>query len=423
MIQEGIFSFLQAHPASKYYLAYSGGLDSHVLLHACVALQRHYSQGFQFEAIHIHHGLQTSADAWVVHAQQVCAALNLPLKIIYLNLQIAVGDSLEAVARQARYQAFSSYLAADQMLLTAHHQDDQAETFLLNALRGSGGAGLAAMPSVRHLGLGKLGRPLLTFSRAQLAVYAEQHQLQYVNDPTNAETQFDRNYLRHEVVPRLQARWPAVSQTLSRAASWQAEQQQLLERLLTTRLPQFAGSQINTLSVDALKGQDALMQKALLRQWLQALGFSMPSAKKLQHILSDVLGASLDATPCVAWSGCEVRRYRNDLYALKPLSQHDAKQVLVWADLEQDLYISSLDLYLSKTLLAKDLKQQASTTQVQITVRFRQGGERLIRHKGYALELKTLFQAAGVPPWERERIPLIYLGEDLRIAVGVYPAL
>ena len=136
-----------------------------------------------------------------------------------------------------------------------------------------------------------------------------------------------------------------------------------------------------------------------------------------------VADSGLDATPCVAWSGCEVRRYRNDLYALKPLSQHDAKQVLVWADLEQDLYISSLDLYLSKTLLAKDLKQQASTIQVQITVRFRQGGERLIRQKGYALELKTLFQAAGVPPWERERIPLVYLGEDLRLVVGVYPAL
>lgn len=421
MIQEGLLSFLQTNPANTYYLGYSGGLDSHVLLHACAALQVKYPQTYQFQAIHIHHGLQKIADAWVQHAEQICADLNLPLKVIYLNLKPAIGESIEALARQARYQAFSNCLTADDLLLTAHHQDDQAETFLLNALRGSGGTGLAAMPSLRPLGLGQLGRPLLRFSRQQLEAYAQHYQLSYVNDPTNAETQFDRNYLRQAIMPSLQKRWPAVTQTLSRAASWQAEQQQVLGKLLTERLLHFAGSQTDTLSVQALSTEDELMQKALLRHWLQDLGFSMPSAKKLQHILTDVLAAPLDAQPCVAWSGCELRRYRDNLYALKPLTTHDATQVIVWSNLEQDLYLPSLKRSLSKNLLTPELKQVAQASQALITVRFRQGGERVKRDKAYSLELKTLLQTAGIPPWERECLPLIYLGDDLHIVVGVYP--
>lgn len=421
MVQESLLAFLQAQAANQYYLAYSGGLDSHVLLHACAALQAQNSQSFYFQAIHIHHGLQASADAWVQHAQQICAALQLPLKLIYLNLKPAVGESIEAVARQARYQAFSACLAPNDLLLTAHHQDDQAETFLLNAVRGSGGAGLAAMPTVRPLGLGKLGRPLLACSRAQLEAYARLYDLQSINDPSNEQIQFDRNYLRHEIIPRLRSRWPSIAPTLSRAAAWQAEQQQVLNHLLTKQLEQVKGSQTATLSVLALRAEDTDLQKALIRQWLQLLGFALPSAKKLQHILTDVLAAPLDANPCVAWAGCELRRYRDDLYALKPLSQHDNKQVIVWADLEQDLILTTLNRCLSSQSLTASFKQMAANSQQSVTVRFRQGGERVQRAQGHRLELKTLFQAVGIPPWERERIPLIYLGDELHCVFGIYP--
>lgn len=421
MVQECMLAFLQAWPAKQYYLAYSGGLDSHVLLHACAVVQAQNPQQFRFQVIHIHHGLQASADAWAAHAEQVCAALQLPLKLIYLNLKPTRGESIEAVARQARYQALSACLAKDEMLLSAHHQDDQAETFLLNALRGSGGAGLAAMPPVRPLGLAYLGRPLLACSRAQLAAYAERYQLNYVDDPSNAEIQFDRNYLRHEILPRLQSRWPAASQTLSRAATWQAEQQQILEQLLTQQLAQFAGRRAQTLSVQALITVDKLMQKALIRQWLAHLGFALPAARKLEAILSTMLTASMDAMPCVKWQGCELRRYRDDLYALKPFSPHDPTQVLLWEDWEQDLYLPSLGCYLSKALLSPALKQGAKAENLPITIGFRQGGERVQREQGYSLALKQLFQAAGVPPWERERIPLVYRGDELRLVVGIYP--
>ena len=421
MVQDSILAFLNAEPAKTYYLAYSAGLDSHVLLHACAAVQAQAPNTFHFQAIHIHHGLQTCADAWVQHAEQVCAALQLPLTLIYLDLKPAVGDSIEAVARQARYQALSTCLGRDDLLLTAHHQDDQAETFLFNALRGSGGMGLAAMPAVRALGLGKLGRPLLNCSRAQLEAYAQQHQLQAVQDPSNEQTQFDRNYLRHEIIPRLRSRWPAVAQTLSRAATWQAEQQQVLDHLLAKSLVQVKGSQPATLSVAALMTQAAYLQKALIRHWLQQLGFTVPSAKKLQQILTDVLAAALDANPCVTWGGCELRRYRDDLYALTPLSPHDPKQILVWADLEQDLMIRTLNLCLSSQSLSTRFKQIVANSSLPVTVRFRQGGERVRNLQGSCLALKTLFQAAGIPPWERERIPLIYLGDDLQVVLGVYP--
>lgn len=421
MVQDRILAFLNAEPANIYYLAYSAGLDSHVLLHACAAVQAQAPKSFHFQALHIHHGLQASADAWVQHAERVCAALQLPLKLIYLNLKPATGESIEAVARQARYQALSAYLGRDDLLLTAHHQDDQAETFLLNALRGSGGMGLAAMPAVRALGLGKLGRPLLTCSRAQLEAYAQQYQLQAVQDPSNEQTQFDRNYLRHEIMPRLRNRWPAVAQTLSRAATWQAEQQQVLDDLLAEQLAQVKGGQPTTLSVAALMTQTVAMQKALIRHWLQQLGFAAPSAKKLQHILTDVLAAALDANPCVAWFGCELRRYRDDLYALEPLSPHDNQQSIVWADLEQDLVLTTLKRCLSSQSLPPRFKLMAANSQQPVTVRFRQGGERVQGTQGSHLALKTLFQAAGIPSWERERIPLIYLGDELQVVFGVYP--
>ena len=219
----------------------------------------------------------------------------------------------------------------------------------------------------------------------------------------------------------MRSRWPAVAQTLSRAATWQAEQQQVLDHLLAKSLVQVKGSQPATLSVAALMTQAAYLQKALIRHWLQQLGFTVPSAKKLQQILTDVLAAALDANPCVTWGGCELRRYRDDLYALTPLSPHDPKQILVWADLEQDLMIRTLNLCLSSQSLSTRFKQIVANSSLPVTVRFRQGGERVRNLQGSCLALKTLFQAAGIPPWERERIPLIYLGDDLQVVLGVYP--
>ena len=403
-----LLRFFQQQSATAYLIGFSGGLDSHVLLHACAGLREHYPH-LAFRALHIDHGLQAVAAAWVEHCRAVCARLAIPFAVAHLQLQIPAGESLEAVARTARYAAFSQHLQAGEMLLTAHHQNDQAETLLLHLLRGSGVNGLAAMPEVRPLARGYLGRPLLACSRAELATYAKQHGLNVIDDPSNQDSRFDRNFLRNEVMPLLEQRWPAASKTLARAARLQGESRQVLTALLREKLPHLHGSKPDTLAVSKLLAEDVAMQKALLREWLTLRGFRLPEEKKLLQVLRDVLLARPDATPCVRWEGCEMRRYRDEVYAMPPLSVHDPKQVLVW-ETRQPLVIASL----GRTLVAE------AGYPASVIVRFRQGGESVyLPQRGGHHSLKHLLQEWGVPPWERERLPLVYVGERL---IGLHPS-
>lgn len=346
---------------------------------------------------------------WAAHCRAVCTALEIPLVVETLQLVIPAGASVEAVARTARYLAFSKHLQAGEIVLTAHHQNDQAETLLLHLLRGSGVDGLAAMPEIRPFALGALGRPLLGCSRAELAVYANQHRLNVIDDPSNQDSRFDRNFLRNQVMPLLEQRWPAASKTLARAARLQGESRQLLAGFLREKLPSLQGAKPDTLSVSRLLVLDEAMQKAVLREWLAQRGFRLPEEKKLRQVLHDVLQARADATPCVRWDGCEIRRYRNDVYAMLPLSSHDPKQVLMW-DTREPLVIASL----GRTLVAE------AGYPKMVTVRFRQGGESVyLPERGGHHSLKHLLQEWGVPPWERERLPLVYVGERLAWAVGL----
>jgi tRNA(Ile)-lysidine synthase len=377
------------------------------LLHACASLRGQYPH-LSFRALHIDHGLQAASVAWAEHCRAVCLSLNIPFALEHLHLAVPPGASLEAVARTARYAAFSQHLQAGEILLTAHHQNDQAETLLLHLLRGSGVDGLAAMPEVRPFAQGSLGRPLLACSRAQLAAYANQHRLNVIDDPSNLDSRFDRNFLRHQVVPLLEQRWPALGKTLARAARLQGDSRTLLAGFLREKLSSLHGAKPDTLSVSKLLALDGVMQKAVLREWLVQLGFRLPEEKKLRQVLHDVLQARVDAIPCVQWEGCEIRRYRDDVYAMPPLSVHDPKQVLVW-DTRQPLVIASL----GRTLVAEVGYPET------VTVRFRQGGESVyLPQRGGHHSLKHLLQEWGVPPWERERLPLVYVGERL---IGLHP--
>ena len=403
-----LLRFLQRYPASGYLIGFSGGVDSHVLLHACASLREQHPY-LCFRALHIDHGLQALSAAWVEHCRAVCQHLAIPLSIEPLHLTVPAGASVEAVARTARYAAFSQHLQAGEILLTAHHQNDQAETLLLHLLRGSGVDGLSAMPEIRPLAQAALGRPLLGCSRAELVAYAGQHHLSVIEDPSNQDSRFDRNFLRHQVVPTLEQRWPVMSKALARAARLQGESRQLLAGFLREKLTGMCGSKPDTLAVSPLLAQEIVMQKALLREWLAQRGFRLPEEKKLLQVLHDVLHCRPDATPCVRWESCEIRRYRDDVYALPPLSKHDPTQVLAW-DTRQPLVIASL----GRTLLAEAGYPE------RVTVRFRQGGESVyLPQRGGHHSLKHLLQEWGVPPWERERLPLVYVGEQL---VGLHPS-
>jgi len=396
-----------------YYIAFSGGLDSCVLLH-CMARLREQSFVTSITALHVHHGLSDDANDWDRHCQSLCEQLDIPYRLLKVNALAKNGEGPEAAARNARYLALADFIQANDALLTAHHQNDQAETLLLQLMRGSGVSGLAAMPESCCFSKGLMIRPLLGVTREQLSTYATQHNLDWVEDTSNLDTRFDRNYLRHEIVPRLQARWPGTLKNVARSARHMADADALIDELATIDLKQC--EQAFQLSIPALKQLSEARQRNVLRFWLKRQSLSVPTDSQMKHILNDVMNAREDANPCVKWAEVEIRRHRNKLYAMKTLPCHDNSQQLAW-DLSASLLITGSGLLSVRSYNDKGLDASLFNTE-DLSVRFRQGGERLIpagRHHHH--ELKALLQEANVPLWLRDRIPLLYLHDNL-IAVA-----
>lgn len=401
--------------AGRVWVAYSGGLDSTVLLRAAAAVRERLPGPLW--AVHVDHGLHPDSRRWREHCRVTCEDLAIPLRARQVEAQSGRGESPEAVARAARYGEFSALLAPGDLLLTAHHQDDQAETLLLALIRGSGVHGLAAMPLVADLGLGRLVRPLLGYPRAALEHYARTLGLTWLEDPSNGEPAMDRNYLRQLVLPLIRARWPAVSATLSRSAAHCADAAALVDLAAGRELPGLAGERPGTLSIPGLARLEWALRKAVLRLWLRRRGFLGPDSAHLGRILDEVLSARPDADPLVAWRGCEVRRYRQDLFALRPLPQVPTAPDLCWAGpvLELPHGLGTLERLPEGGRAAPE-----SPALPPWRVRF--GVPELVcRPPGGVCHrpLKKLFQEAGVPPWLRPYVPLVFEGDDLVAVVGV----
>jgi len=367
----------------------------------------------KIRALYVNHGLQKEAGAWAEHCQKICQEMQISCAVEKLNLSLETGESVEALARNGRYQALKDSLQADEVLLTAHHQNDQAETLLLQLFRGAGVDGLASMPKIAALGLGWHMRPLLDNSRNDLAEYAKQHHLDYIEDPSNQDHRFNRNYLRHRIFPLIQKRWQGINKVLARVADIQAETADVLDEYVADDLHNLLADE-NELPIKALMALSEPRQKLILRCWIKQQGFLTPSAKKLQHLFKDVIHAKQDASPLLKWQDAEVRRFKDKLYVLSPLRDFDSTQVIKW-DLESNLVISELDIELERSDLKVLLQaQKIQYDNAHITVRFRNGGEKLsVEKRGVSLSLKNVLQDAQIPPWQRSRIPLIYLGEQL----------
>jgi tRNA(Ile)-lysidine synthase len=396
--------------AKKLLISFSGGLDSTVLLHALA--DTNVQNTFNIRAIHINHGLQPLATDWEKWCIDYCAQLDVPIETISLNLNINSGESIEAMARAGRYQAIAKSLQADEVLLTAHHQDDQAETMLIQLCRGAGIDGLAAMPECTKSANSMHIRPLLNSTRSDLEEYAAHYKLDYIEDPSNLDSRFDRNFFRHHIMPVLKKRWSNISSVIARAAKHQAEAKHLLAEYLEDDLISCSGTRVDTLSINKLKQFSQARSKALIRFQIQKKGFQAPSKKKLEHIISDVLDAQVDATPCVHWAGVEIRRYQDDLYVMASLQAHDTSQIIDW-DIQKPLPLLSLNRILKFEDIA-DINPSLLEQGDNIQVRFRQGGESIYsERRKRTLALKKLFQESHIPPWERDRIPLIYRGDKL----------
>ncbi|EMQ0963659.1 tRNA lysidine(34) synthetase TilS [Citrobacter braakii] len=394
-------------------VAFSGGLDSTVLLHQLV-LWRAQNPEVALRAIHIHHGLSPQADSWVQHCESVCAQWQVPLVVERVQLEDD-GLGIEAQARRARYQAFAQTLLPGEVLMTAQHLDDQCETFLLALKRGSGPAGLSAMGESSPFAGTQLIRPLLAQTREALEVWARQHELCWIEDESNQDDAYDRNFLRLRVTPLLQQRWPHFAQAAARSAALCAEQESLLDELLANDLADCVTAQ-GTLLLAPLMMMSGVRRAALLRRWLAGLNAPMPSRDGLERIWQEVALAREDASPCFRLGEYEVRRYQSQLWWVKSVDGQ-SETVIPWSCRETPLTLPA-GLGSVQLISAGELRMPQAGEAVSI--RFKAPGVLHIVGRNGGRKLKKIWQEQGIPPWRRDTTPLLFYGETLIAAAGVF---
>lgn len=392
-------------PQARLCVGLSGGLDSTVLLHLLHRLQPEW--GLELSAVHVHHGLSPKADAWEGFCADLCTRLGVPLRVERVQV-VAAGAGVEAAARQARYQVYAR-LDVDYVAL-AHQQDDQAETVLHNLLRGSGVEGLAAMPVERPIedGRVRLLRPLLSVSRRQIEAYARAQGLVWVEDESNLDTRHARNHLRHRVLPEIERRFPAYRQTLSRAARHFAESAELLAELAASD-----GADAVTgagLSLAKLASLSRPRAKNLLRWYLARLGHGRWPERRIEAMLEQLLQADRDSRIEFRLDGDSLRVWRGWLQRV-PARSGVSEAMIPWRG---EPHLPFAGGWLTFTTVRGEGLSLARLHEAQVTVRLRRGGEHLRPDcRRPRRSLKHLFQERAIPPWERERLPLLYAGEAL----------
>ncbi|XQS18797.1 tRNA lysidine(34) synthetase TilS [Citrobacter telavivensis] len=394
-------------------VAFSGGLDSTVLLHQLVQW-RAQQPTLSLRAIHIHHGLSAHADAWVAHCEAVCAQWQVPLVVERVTLADA-GLGIEAHARQARYQAFADALLPGEVLATAQHLDDQCETFLLALKRGSGPAGLSAMAEISAFADTQLIRPLLTQTRAALEQWARQHQLRWIEDESNQDDAYDRNFLRLQVLPLLQQRWPHFADATARSAALCAEQESLLDELLADELSGCTTAN-GTLALTPLMAMSRVRRAALLRRWLAAQNAPMPSRDGLDRLWQEVALAREDASPCLRFGDYEVRRYQGQLWWIKS-AVGQSETILPWPCWQMPL---TLPVGLGYLRLQPGGELRMPREDECVSIRFKASGMLHIVGRNGGRKLKKIWQELNVPSWRRDTTPLLFYGETLIAAAGVF---
>jgi tRNA(Ile)-lysidine synthase len=395
-------------------IAYSGGMDSCALLCALASLRKR--EGFALRALHVNHQLQPLAERWAREAQSTARRLGVPCEVLKVKINRGRGESLEAAARTARYRALLRRLRPAELLLTAHHQEDQFETVLLALMRGSGVRGLSAMSLITPLAQTQLLRPLLPITRSELERYLKRRAMTWSEDPSNADERFDRNYLRRCVVPLLRARWPAAAATASRSASLLSEASAMLERLAREHLRQARDGR--ALCVSVLRRLPVPERVSALRAWLSEQALPMPDHARMREIAGPMLAARPDAMPSVSWPGAQLRRHGDRLLAYgeqeMPLAAQ-ASEVERW-DWRAQPWLSLGSAGSLGLVRERHGDVRLAALPRVLSVRYRLGGERLVGGQG-RFALKDLLQKKGLVPWQREQVPLV-VHEDSIVAVA-----
>lgn len=391
-------------------------MDSVVLLHLLHSLAPRFE--WRLSALHVHHGISPNADAWADFCSGLCVRYGIPLLIERVDIKpLRDEHGIEAAARKLRHAAFARQDC--DVVALAHHADDQAETLLLQLLRGAGIKGVAAMPAFKPATAYARAtvRPLLDVSRKTLLEFARDHSLQWVEDESNADERYPRNFLRHRLLPLLEQRFPACRDTLARSARHFAEAGDLLDELAQQDAPGVAGAE--TLDVALLHGLSQARARNLLRYFLHLRNMPMPHSAQLDEMLHQLLGAREDAKVCVDSGDWQVRRYQGKAHAVRALGEFDPSLVLSWSgETELDWPATGTRLTFTRTRgLGISLERLLAAP---VALRLRNGGEALRPHPGAAKRsLKNLLQEQQVPPWQRERLPLLYSGDMLVTVVGI----
>ncbi len=397
--------------AATIYIGYSGGMDSHVLLH--LISQSQFKS--RLCAVYIHHGLQQQADDWEQHCRQQAHSLGVDFRALHVDATPGHRQSPEEAARDARFAAFERLLNKGDVLMLAQHREDQLETVLLQLFRGAGLQGLAGMPERMPFGQGEVLRPFLNIPVQRLRTYAIDHQLHWIEDPSNQCTDFDRNFLRQDIIPKLKQRWPGLDKTVARSARHCAVAAELLQAETAKQFHRLYDEIQARLDIEQLSQLPEQQQMLIIRYWFKINGLNYPSQKQLHKILTDIIRARADANPQMTIQKHCLRRYRQGLYLIED-KRVERQKIWTWP-------ASQPDLALDNTVRLKRVTADcgipiAAWEAAKITVAYRQGSEKIaLPNRKGRHTLKKLFQEYAIPPWLRENMPLIYLDGQLA-AVG-----
>ena len=410
-LQSLIESALAELPPGPLLAMLSGGLDSMTLLHVLANSPAARARGLR--AAHIDHGLHEDSQAWAAHCRDFAHSLGIEIIVRAVDVPPRrAGLGREASARLARYNAIEKLLSPGEIVALAHHRDDQAETVLLKLMRGAGPEGIGAMRTLRKLGTGLAWRPLLGVARAALREYAENFQLDWLQDPSNADPSLDRNYLRLQVMPRILQRWPEAESSIAQSAAWARAAASFIDAEAGHAFARTQGLDPSTLRLREWLQLPQALRDPVLRRWLRALDLPEPTYYQVAELVRQLGEAGDDRQPCVRWPGTEVRRYRDLLYAMAPLQLPPFE----WSAAFDG---SSLALPLDLGSLRLSGAGNQPRIAPPLYVRFRRGGESLRLSSGtHTRELRDLFQEAGIPPWQRGRLPLVFAADGNLLSVA-----
>ena len=410
LVDKAFVSLLTSHKKIKSMtLALSGGVDSVVLLHLLHQLQK--THHFSLKASHVHHGLSKNADKWVKFCEKLCTKLSIPLEVHHIKLPQKKSLGIEGEARQLRYEKLLQ--RKTDLFVLAHHEDDQAETFLLQLIRGAGVKGLSSMAHFDDSR--RLWRPLLNTSRTEIESYAKKHQLKWIEDESNLNIDFDRNFIRSKVLPILKNRFNHIIKVISRSSTHLAEAQHLLDDLAKIDLKNClkSGNYRQKIKVNTLDKLSNYRAKNVLRYWRELNHQLMPSKDLLDELLRQVLTAKKDATIKIQLSkDYEIRRYKDEIYIVRKDLKDQKNYEIIWKG-EQEILLPNGTQLNFKKVKGRGINFKLLNNQ-KLIIRNRQGGEFFKPDsKRPTKKIKQLLQESDLPPWERESLPLIFIGDEL----------